>query len=473
LTRSIVDRGSVALSGNLLGSAAHQGQDGRYYSPFGIAQSVYNVPFYVAAKVVVAASGIRIGKEDSLLKAAVALGETLIGAMLVVIVFRFGCDVTGDPHAAALGSLWLAFGTVLWPYAGFGFNQPLGAAAMIAGIFAAYRGLARARRGALVIAGVWMAVALLTRHELALAVLPIAAWILLRRQPPWADRWKQLAAFAAGPAVGTVIWLVYNAVRFGNPFDAGYLRDTVPQFGSPILEGLAGLLVSPSTSIFLYSPPVLLGVAGVRWVWRRDAPLGRVLAGTCVLFALFYACLGNWTGGRSYGSRYLLILLPVLAIGWMTWLSALGPRVRRWAFVVVLAVSAVVQLPGVMVDYAKVSQAATAGRARPTSEERKWSWDVAPLVLNTHALVEVFPANAAYLAGTRTPPAVAPPTGDEDRGFSQQFAFSLNFWWCYLFYLGALPRLAVWSLALGFMICVITVSRRLSAQLADTAPAGQ
>ncbi len=45
VTRNICEHGTLAMSGNLLGMDAHRGVDGRFYSPFGIAQSIYNIPF--------------------------------------------------------------------------------------------------------------------------------------------------------------------------------------------------------------------------------------------------------------------------------------------------------------------------------------------------------------------------------------------------------------------------------------------
>ena len=51
-----------------------------------------------------------------------------------------------------------------------------------------------------------------------------------------------------------------------------------------------------------------------------------------------------------------------------------------------------------------------------------------------------------FPAGRRTPPRTMATAAADERGFSQQFAFSLDFWWLYLYYLGALPRL--WLLAI-------------------------
>ena len=72
LTSSIVERHSIALSGNVLGLDANRGVDGRFYSQYGIGQSLYNIPFYVAGKVATRIAPRRIGKPDTLLKASVA-----------------------------------------------------------------------------------------------------------------------------------------------------------------------------------------------------------------------------------------------------------------------------------------------------------------------------------------------------------------------------------------------------------------
>jgi hypothetical protein len=58
VTKGLVERHSLALSGNLLGTESMRGPDGRYYSPFGIVPSLYNVPFYVAGRWLQSAVGV-------------------------------------------------------------------------------------------------------------------------------------------------------------------------------------------------------------------------------------------------------------------------------------------------------------------------------------------------------------------------------------------------------------------------------
>lgn len=469
VTDNIVRHGSSAMSGNLLGMESQRGVDGRYYSPFGIGQSLYNIPFYLAGRAV-AATGLQAGRSDSVVKAVVAMGQTLVASAIVWQTFRLAAIVTGQVAPAMLAALTLAFASILWPYARFGFNQPLACATLLAAVSHAYFSVrfndpAHAAR-----AGWWLAASLMTRHEMMLAAMPIGAWLITIGGAP-SQRWQRFRSFAPGVVAGVGVWLAFNAWRFGNPFDSGLLRDPVPAIGSPILSGLAGLLFSPAASLFLYSPIALAGLIGLGATGRRHRNAALLFVLVSVTFLLFYASLGNWIGGRSYGSRYLIVILPLLAVAWASGLAALRGRARLAAFLIVGVTGLVLQLPGVIMDYAKVSQAAAADRGGFTTVERQWEWRAAPLVLNTQALLIAVPANLSYVTGLAAAPAIGGRAGNDDRGFSQQLAFSLDFWWLYLFYMRALSRMAVAVIVVAFLTAIGICARGLGRSLRAAVPA--
>ena len=60
VTRNMVERGSIATSEDVPRYEAFRGREGRYYSPFGIAQSVWNLPFFLAGRAL--ANGIWFAK---------------------------------------------------------------------------------------------------------------------------------------------------------------------------------------------------------------------------------------------------------------------------------------------------------------------------------------------------------------------------------------------------------------------------
>ncbi len=455
VTRNIVDHGTVAVPEAVLGWEAQRGRDGRFYSPFGIGQSLLHVPVYVVTKAAIAVTGLAIGKPDTVPKAVIAMTQSVVVATLVWLTFHVGVVVARSPRAAALGAMTLAFGSAFWPYAGFGFNQPLAALLLLAAVYDTVVGTTRHQPLRLWRAGLWVGLALHVRHEMALVAVPLTLW-LLWRGAPWPVARGQVLRFVPGVAAGVLGWMAFNGWRYGNPLDPGYLNDETVGFFSSMGDGMAGLLVSPGASVFVYSPVAVVGLWGlIRWSRTPDRSpdrsIDRSVAVLCLAviatFLLFYASIGSWSGGRSYGSRYLLPVLPLFVVGWSWWLARLAPVVRRRAFLAVFLVGAVVQIPGVLLDYSKVSQATR----RYSSAEREWTLEASPLVLNTRALAVALPRNLTYVLGLDAPPPVTAPLENDDRGFAQQFGFSLDLWWLYLFYFRA------YSTA-GLMIVVLALA---------------
>jgi hypothetical protein len=447
VTESIVLHGSVALRSDAVGMEGARGLDGRMYAPFGIGQSLYNIPFFLAGLAVRDGLGIRIGKPSTIPKAAVAVGSAVAAAVGVGVTALFALRIAGgDAQAALFAALGLAFATSVWPYAKFGFNAPLTLALVTAGLHAAWI----ASRDRLIRAWWWsgaaLAFALLVRHEMILLIVPVALWAALEARGNPGRTVASLLRVAVPLALALAATLLYNAARFGNPLDTGYLRDSTAQFNQPVLEGLYGLLLSPGASLFLYAPLAIPGAIGLAMLWRADRNLAAMLTAAFVTFLIFYASLGHWAGGRSYGPRYLVPLLSCLCLPLAPWFARASRGTRR-ALLACAVAGAIVQLPGVLVDFSKAS-IDHARRFDPGMlPDRRYDWRSAPLLVNLTATVEAVPRNVRYLAGSEAAPPLQPSAGDASREFAQQFSFSLDFWWLYLWHLDAIP--AALALALG------------------------
>jgi hypothetical protein len=286
------------------------------------------------------------------------------------------------------------------------------------------------------LAGVGAGLALLTRHEMLPAAILIGAFVALR--VPAARRISVAAWYLAGFAPALVAWAALNAARFGNPLNPGYLDDPTPGFGSSVLNGVAGLLFSPYASLFLYCPVALLTLAGWRALQRRDRLSVGLFSVLFLVYLVLYASLGNWMGGRSYGPRYLVPLLPALVIPLGVWVP--GRTGRRLAMAVVIG-SVAVQLPGVLVDYSKVRmERAAAGET--VAQDMRWSGT--PLLLNARASVSSTILAARHLTGLEPVPRVHA----DEAGLSMRLAISLDFWWMHLLYLGVIGRGAAIGIAL-------------------------
>jgi hypothetical protein len=316
---------------------------------------------------------------------------------------------------------------------------------------------------------------------MGLAAVPAMAFLAMESRNRGAARGEErrgeiqarLRWFVPGIASAAIFLLIYNFVRFGNPFETGHLRDAVPGFGSSPVAGIAGLLFSPSASLFLYSPPALLGAVALVRSRARDRNAAWLLGGLLLIFVLLYSSLGNWMAGRSYGPRYLVPLLPFLCAPLAWWPG--WPRGRR-LLAVTLAIGALIQIPGVLVDFSKVSVEFARRTDRAPRGGGGYEWETAPIVLGARAVLVAVPDNVRYLLGVEEPPAVERSAAEGDRDFAQRLGFSLDMWWLYLFYLGVISAAAALAaaivpLSLAAVLAVRQFRPMLSASMADPAPA--
>jgi hypothetical protein len=450
LTSSIVDHHSIALPENVLGLDANRGVDGRFYSQYGIGQSLYNIPFYVAGRTVARLLPHPIGKPDTLLKAAVAMGSAVAAAITVVLIASLARRLGASPHGALISALSAAISSPLWPYSKFGFSTALTAAILAAAARLVVESQLRDRPRYAAAAGAVLAFGWLTRHEMALALVPLSAFLIMSaRESRSRIPSQQIAALVGITCAGGLLWGWYNFVRFGSPFAVGY----TPEFDG---AGYAAFLISPAGSLLLFAPIAIVWVMGLA-IGRFNRSTGMLLAGPLVIFYAFYGALADWPGGRGYGPRYLVPALVLLAPGAAALWDA--GRHRRRIVVIACAIAAVLQLPGVLVDYAKVSTEWARTHTHEDVSARDWRISSSPFALGASAVMRAVPANTAYLTGLRQPPHVAPTSTADDRDFAQQLSFSLDFWWLYLVYLRAIRPLAAVAMALTLWAVAVVAAR--------------
>ncbi|MEE3202853.1 MAG: hypothetical protein VX262_06120 [Acidobacteriota bacterium] len=439
VTKNLVQRGSVAMSYDVLETDAERGLDGQYYAPVGIGHPLVGVPFYLASRVVQQLFDIRVGKPETVDKAAVVVGSTVTAALCAPLVFLFAWRITGSLVGALFAAFALAFGTSLWPYSKFGFNAPLATLCLLGATYSVWIGVRSKRLVMLAWGGALLGYGLLTRHELGIMVIPLAGWIVIESVEDRKLAISQLAVFGVPVVIGVVLWMSYNFARFGHPFDTGLLRDPNVRFDTPVLVGLYGLLASPGRAWFLYCPIVAGGVASLWLLARRDRSTAVLFGAQACLLLAVICRMHQWDGGESYGPRYLIPVLPFVTIPLAASFSLNRVSRLRRLLPVILTVSVLVQLPGVLVDYSKTQNAFARQTDNYSIEMSRYSWAGAPLKLNTEAAFIAIPRNLAYVTGRMAIPPVSRTGEEAQRDFSQQFSFSLDFWWLYLFYLGVLP----------------------------------
>ncbi|HEY6050812.1 MAG TPA: hypothetical protein VIZ58_06150, partial [Thermoanaerobaculia bacterium] len=160
-----------------------------------------------------------------------------------------------------------------------------------------------------------------------------------------------LAGFLAWAAIPAAAIAVYSAAVLGNPLAFGQMYRS-GGFAGRILPGLAGILVSPSRGLLVFSPVLLAAIPGL-WSAARSrsdsAALLRWLAAGAGAVLLLASSWGMWWGGASFGYRIVLDVVPVLVL--LAAFPERPPWRRRPAAAAVLlllaAVSVFVEILGV------------------------------------------------------------------------------------------------------------------------------
>ena len=161
----------------------------------------------------------------------------------------------------------------------------------------------------------------------------------------WRSKRNILWLFA-GAALPLAALLYYNLFFIGHIAGGYGIVKPAGSFFQPLWSGLAGLLVSPTRGLLVFSPFLVFLPTGL--LQRLRTPESRELA-LALSFAaiaqiLFYS-LGDWRAGGSWGPRWLTDLLPILV-----WMLAPAPLVlrppARGLLVLMMVAAVVVQMIG-------------------------------------------------------------------------------------------------------------------------------
>ena len=180
----------------------------------------------------------------------------------------------------------------------------------------------------------WLACAcgvLINTKLVYVLLLPfIAAYIVekARRRRELGAIWRglPLAILVFAELVGVALW--HNHMKTGSIFDSGY---QIPNgvFSGDLLPGLYGFVLSPGKSMFLYSPPLILGVLGLPTAWRRRRLETMFLLSMIVVVMLFNAKFRHWHADYCWGPRHLVGVTPLVLLLAFPWLPEAMDRGRR------------------------------------------------------------------------------------------------------------------------------------------------
>jgi hypothetical protein len=151
--------------------------------------------------------------------------------------------------------------------------------------------------------------------------------------------------------------LVLNFARFGSPFNSGYGGEQY-LFNTPLFTGLTGLFFSPSKSLILFSPLVILCLMALPSFYKKNPVIAVSLCGMVIANLLFYAKWHDWHGGWCWGPRLIVPAILILHIVLPEFLSLPGSgmilNVRRSFAALLITFGIIINLLGALVWYQQI-----------------------------------------------------------------------------------------------------------------------
>ncbi len=241
--------------------------------------------------------------------------SALPAAWVVLAFFRHLLDNGVALRDATLAATGLAFGTLLFPYAGVLMSHNLLAACLFAPwAWVSKPSVSVAR---VTSAGLLVGLGVLTFLPVAPLAVLYAIHLLRRR------RIRHVIAFCAGPALAVIVMLAYNARYYGSPFETGARLGGeqfyeshlfLGYFGVPDPRRLFWVTFHPFRGLLYCCPLFILCLLSFLVPARGWLRSNLIPALVIAFFILFYTSFNGWAGGFSVGPRYAIPALPFLML---------------------------------------------------------------------------------------------------------------------------------------------------------------
>ncbi len=160
-----------------------------------------------------------------------------------------------------------------------------------------------------------------------------------RERAPVSAMIRNCALFVAALIVSLSPTFITRQIIYGSPFATGYPGMRTWHWTSP---ALLRVLFSADHGMFSWTPILILAVAGLFLVGKRNALLGIGSILTFLAFYYFIASYPDWDGLSSFGNRFFVSLTPMFILGLTALISSFAnwigkPSRAGWSAALVLA----------------------------------------------------------------------------------------------------------------------------------------
>jgi hypothetical protein len=326
------------------------GKDGRYYSLFGPGQPLASVPFVELGLLINKTEWYKsvpdfipishyVGDglfsfvrkeippdlEPHALRFLVCFFNIFVGSLCVCFFFLLVKLLTQSDFAARCSAILFAFGSLMMPYSGTFFSEPLATLFVILSFYCLVwneltNGIpTKQKYFSLLASGLFLGMAI-TVHLSAILFAPF--FFVYGLYPFLKTRWSAReftvsgVIFSAGVGFFLVLLGYYNYVRFGDVLETGRTVLSKVEYATYVApwRGLFGLIFGSGKGIIWYCPAAVMSLFFWRSFHKRFPAISYTTLGSVLLRFFFIASRSDWHGGFSLGPRYMVMAIPLMML---------------------------------------------------------------------------------------------------------------------------------------------------------------
>lgn len=261
----------------------------------------------------------------------VLLFDIGITALTASVLYLFLETMAFAPAVAVAASLLFGLATIAWPYTRTFLREPLAALLLLGAAWGWMYWKRHSKWRFLMLTLGGLTLALLTKVTSALAWPAFALAFLFQSGISRRERLQRVVWLSGVACVGGVVLLQGYTLR---GMGENLLALTALLRGIDVGEMAArffGLTLGAGRGLFVFSPLLLLALPGLALMWRRRRGEAALIGTIALLFLLGYSRYPAWHAGLSWGSRFLLPIIPLLLVPVAEWLSWVFTSRRWWA----------------------------------------------------------------------------------------------------------------------------------------------